>query len=429
MATKTAPVWTSYKRYLITILLVVYTFNFIDRQIIAILSPAIKADLGLSDTQLGFLKGFAFALFYATLGIPIARLADKHNRVTIVSVALAIWSGMTALCGAAGNFAQLAAARIGVGVGEAGCTPPIHSLIADYFAKEQRATAIAIYSLGLPLGTVFSFLAGGWIAAEFGWRWAFVFVGLPGVALALLVKATIREPVRGAADGRQNETPAESPPIPDAVKQLWRIRSYRSLSYAAALATFCGFGLSMWIVDFLFRTHELHYQDMTLQLALIIGVGGAIGTFAGGAIVDRLGGTDARIYMTCPAYATLLAIPFFVLAVWAGSSTLVFMAFFPVYFLTGMLTAPFFTLVQNLSPLRLRAFSAAFFMFLLNAFGFGLGPLVVGAVSDALTPDLGAARALQWGMCIFVPVWAVSAVILLRARSHLPKDLADAANE
>ena len=185
MATKTAPVWTPYKRYLITILLVVYTFNFIDRQIIAILSPAIKADLGLSDTQLGFLKGFAFALFYATLGIPIARLADKHNRVTIVSVALAIWSGMTALCGAAGNFAQLAAARIGVGVGEAGCTPPIHSLIADYFAKEQRATAIAIYSLGLPLGTVFSFLAGGWIAAEFGWRWAFVFVGLPGVALAL----------------------------------------------------------------------------------------------------------------------------------------------------------------------------------------------------------------------------------------------------
>lgn len=423
MDERPTPAWTPYKRYLIIILLVVYTFNFIDRQIIAILSPSIKADLGLSDTQLGFLKGFAFALFYATLGLPIARIADKHNRVTVVSVALATWSAMTALCGGAGNFIQLALARIGVGVGEAGCTPPIHSLISDYFSVEHRATAIAIYSLGVPIGTVFSFLAGGWVAAELGWRWAFVLVGLPGIALALLVKLTIREPVRGGADGLPNKKSMDNPPIKEAVKQIWKIKSYRSLSYAATLATFSGSGLAMWVVDFLFRSHGLQYQDITLQLALIIGVGGALGTYAGGAAIDRFTKNSPSFFMACPAYAMLLTLPFFVLAVWANTPTLSLFAFFPVYFLTAMIIAPFFTLVQNLSPVHLRSFSAAFFLFLLNAFGFGLGPFLVGAISDALTPSLGDAAALQWALCIFVPIWAVAAIILFQARSQLLKDL------
>ncbi|MCG8442323.1 MAG: MFS transporter, partial [Caulobacterales bacterium] len=430
MDARDTPRWTPYSRYLIAILTIVYTFNFIDRQIIAILSPAIKADLGLSDTQLGFLKGFAFALFYATLGLPIARLADRRNRVTIIAAALALWSAMTALCGLAANFVQRAAARIGVGAGEAGCTPPAPSLIADYVPREQRATAIAIYSLGIPFGTVFGFLAGGWIASELNWRWAFVLVGLPGVALAVLVKATIREPERGAADAPSRRAAPSTDgkgdggvPVAEAVRILWSNQSYRALSYVGALATFASFALSMWIVDFLFRTHALQYRDITLQLALIIGVGGALGTFAGGLAADRLARTGPGAYMAVPACAMLAATPFFAFAVWAPSPALCLAAFFPVFLLTNTLAGPMFGLVQNLAPLRVRAFAAAFFLFILNAFGFGFGPLAIGMASDGLAGHVGEAAALRLALNLLIPVWLLAAFILWRGRAQLIRDL------
>jgi predicted MFS family arabinose efflux permease len=190
------------RQYALGVLVVVYTFNFIDRQILSILLEPIKAELGLSDGQLGLLAGFAFAAFYATLGIPIARYADRSNRRTLIAAALAIWSGMTALSGLAQNFWQLLVARIGVGVGEAGCSPPAHSMLADYYPATQRATALGIYSLGIPVGIMFGFVAGGWMNEFFGWRAAFFVVGIPGVLLAVLVRFTVQEPERGMSEGR-----------------------------------------------------------------------------------------------------------------------------------------------------------------------------------------------------------------------------------
>ena len=302
--------WSTYQKYVVFLLLVVYTFNFIDRQIIAILSPSIKADLGLSDTELGLLKGFAFALFYALFGFPIARLADRKNRVTIISVTIALWSGMTALCGAAQNFSQLLLARMGVGVGEAGCSPPAHSLISDYFPKSERASALGIYSLGISFGTLFGILLGGLMAEAFGWRWAFVLVGLPGVLLAVIVKLTLKEPIRGSLDGLAAEDSIKSEPVPDlrdSFITMWNIKSFRILCICGALTAFCSFALALWIVDYLFRSHELTYSDLTWPLAFVMGIGGGIGTVSGGYIADFWGQKDETSYFTFIALAHFIS--------------------------------------------------------------------------------------------------------------------------
>ncbi len=225
-----------YKRYVLGLLLVVYASNFLDRQILAILLQPIKQEMGLSDTQLGLLSGIAFALFYATLGIPLARWADKHNRVNLISVCIAIWSGMTALTGMAGNFLQLLLARIGVGIGEAGCSPPAHSIIADYFAADTRAKAMAIYFLGLPLGSVLGYLLGGWINELYGWRIALLCVGLPGLVLAVVVRLTLREPPRGHADGIK-ETDQLAPSLKETLAGLWSNHSFRHLAAGTSLVS------------------------------------------------------------------------------------------------------------------------------------------------------------------------------------------------
>ena len=302
------PKWSTYQKYVIGLLLVVYTFNFIDRQIIAILSPAIKAELGLSDTQLGLLKGLPFAIFYALFGFPIARLADRKNRVTIISVAIALWSGMTVLCGAAQSYIQLLLARMGVGVGEAGCSPPAHSLISDYFPKSQRATALGIYSLGISFGTLFGILLGGLIADAFGWRWAFVLVGLPGILLAIIVKLTLKEPVRGTMDGLAKRATAPTLPIAESFVKMWGIRSFRVLCFSGALSAFCSFALALWIVDFLFRSHGLTYANLTWPLAMVIGIGGGIGTVEGGYVADLWGGKDESAYFSFIAIAYFLSL-------------------------------------------------------------------------------------------------------------------------
>ncbi|MEL7489055.1 MAG: MFS transporter, partial [Pseudomonadota bacterium] len=197
---KDKPISDAYRLYVLILLTAVYTFNFVDRQIMGILAEDIKTDLGLSDSQLGILIGFAFAVLYTTLGIPIARIADRANRVTIISLSLACWSAFTAICGTAQNFLQLAMARVGVGIGEAGGSPPSHSLISDLYPKEKRAGALAVYALGIPVGVTFAYLGGGWVSENFNWRVTFLALGLPGVLLALIVKFTIREPQRGAQE-------------------------------------------------------------------------------------------------------------------------------------------------------------------------------------------------------------------------------------
>ena len=425
--------WSNYKKYVIGILLVVYTFNFIDRQIIAILSPAIKSDLGINDTQLGLLKGFAFALFYSVFSIPIARLADKENRVTIISVSLAFWSGMTALCGAAANFWHLLIARVGVGIGEAGCTPPAHSLVSDYFYKEERATALGLYSLGIPLGSLFGILFGGWLAGTLGWRWAFVTVGLPGVILAVIVKLTLKEPARGGAepqapldgmqDDRGQKEDATNASVMRSFQIMWAVKSYRILIYGSSLVSFAVFGLNLWVVDFLFRTHELTYSELTLPLAFCIGIGGAVGTAAGGALCDMWGREKVSNYFLFIGLAHTISVPIFIFSIWTSSINMCFFALFFAFMLHSCIAGPCYALVQNLSPLEIRAFSAAFYMFVISLIGLGLGPVYIGVVSDMLAATMGEATGLQVALTSLAPVWMLAAILFIFGRGRLSQDL------
>ncbi|MGE3464546.1 MAG: spinster family MFS transporter, partial [Pseudomonadales bacterium] len=298
----------SFRTYALSVLVVVYTFNFIDRQILSILLEPIKQDLGLSDTQLGLLTGFAFALFYATLGIPIARWADQHNRRNLIAAALAVWSAMTALSGFAMNFWHLLIARIGVGVGEAGCSPPAHAMISDYYPPEKRASALGIYSLGIPVGILFGFVAGGWMNEFFGWRAAFFVVGIPGLLLALIVRFTVREPARGMAEGRQDTS--EMPTVKETFALLWRKRAFRHMAFGGALTAFVGYGVVNWVPAFFIRSHGMGTGEIGTWLGLILGIPGGIGIAWGGFLADRLGARDTRWYLRLVAVALALAVPF-----------------------------------------------------------------------------------------------------------------------
>lgn len=427
--------WSSYQKYVLLLLLLVYVFNYIDRQIIVILSPAIQADLGISDTLLGLLKGIAFAFFYGVFGFPIARLADRKSRVNIMSICLALWSGMTVLCGASQNFWQLLLARMGVGVGEAGCNPPAHSLISDYFPKKERATALGFYSLGISFGSLFGILLGGVLAATFGWRWAFVIVGLPGIILALIVKATLKEPKRGGMEFKQASSDVFSPqsqPMPEFTKSfeiLWGIKSYRVLCISAGLTAFCGYAFALWMVDFLVRTHELTYAQLTLPLAIVVGIGGGIGTVAGGYITDYFGRKNESLYFTIPAWIHIASVPLFLAALWVGSPTLVFVFWFFMFMLHNAVAGPYYGLIQNLSPLKLRAFGAALFFFILSMIGVGLGPFYIGALSDILIPRFGDADALRWALTTLAPIWIIAAIVMRSASKGLPADLETKSDE
>lgn len=399
-AAQTAPTTETssprYSYFVLGVLTLVYTFNFVDRQLIAILSPAIKEDLGLSDSVLGLMKGLAFAVLYTTLGIPIAWLADRWNRVSIISIALAMWSGFTALSGFAANALQLTLARIGVGIGEAGCSPPAHSLISDYFPKEKRASALAIYALGIPFGQMFAFLAGGWVLQELGWRNAFFVVGIPGVLLAILMKLTVKEPIRGAQD--KDAAVAEPIKFKQGLKKLLTIPTYWGVTAAVTLASFTGYGTGLWVVDFYRRTYELAYTEITVPLALLNGVAYGIGTFLGGYLTDRFGRKDKGAYAWLPAIGMLITIPAGWLSLWSPTP---FWAFFwsaPFLIGLGIYLGPSFSLIQTLAPVRLRAFATAFFFLILNLIALGFGPLWVGALSDILAASYGDVTGLRIAM-------------------------------
>lgn len=374
----------SYRRYVLGLLLLVYVVNFIDRSIVNILLQPIKDEFHPSDTALGFLSGTAFAIFYATLGIPIARWADRGTRRDIIALALFLWSGMTALCGLARTFPQLVLARIGVGVGEAGCSPPAHSILSDYYPPERRGRAFAIYALGIPIGTAFGYLLGGWMSQELGWRSAFLLVGLPGILLALIVRFTLREPPRGLAEARR-ET-AAPPSTREVAATMWRLGSFRHLAIAATLHAFVGYGLATWNAPFLVRSHGMALGEIGLWLAGVGSIFGGLGTYLGGYLSDRLSPCDARWSMWVPGISTLIAVPFaiaFYLA--ADVSTAILFAGVPVFF-GAMYLGPTFAITQALAPLRMRAVASAFLLFLINLIGFGLGPQVVGILSDLLAP-------------------------------------------
>ncbi len=414
-----------YRTYVLTMLVVIYVFNFLDRQIVTILAEPIKVDLGLSDTQIGLMTGLAFAIFYTVLGIPIARLADRANRVSIIAVALVIWSGMTALCGVAQNFAQMLAARIGVGVGEAGCSPPAHSLIADYFPPDKRASALSIYALGIPLGSILGLLAGGWIAEFYGWRMAFFLVGLPGILLAVALKLTVREPIRGMSDTRA--TAEGQPPLVATLRTLLRNRTLVHMAMGGALTSFVGYGLGQWLPAFFIRTHGLGVGETATYFGLVLGVASAAGTFLGGAIADRLAGRDRRVYAWLPAAGVLVAFPFFFIALLLNQPYLTIGILITPYLLNSLWLGPAFGTIQNLAPMRMRALASALLLFILNIIGLGFGPFLVGVTSDLLRGVAGG-ESLRYAVLLSTGVyfWA-GAHFLLAARS-IRQDL-DAAGD
>ena len=409
----------AYRIYVLVLLTLVYTFNFVDRQIISIVAPAIQADLNLSDGQLGTLIGFWFALFYTTLGIPIARLADKWNRVSIIAISLACWSGFTAISGMAQNFTQLAMARIGVGIGEAGGSPPSHSIISDLYSKQERAGAMGVYALGIPIGITLAFLGGGWVVQNLGWRMAFFAVGIPGVFLAILLKLTVREPKRGGVEN----TPVNDPfttvdrktvnPLWNEIQVLWSaakhllsIPSYRWVVVGLTAGSFVTYAIGGWVVVFFKRVHPDYAEaNIFLWLGLINGTAYVLGVFAGGNLVDKFAKKNLKAYGIIPALAWMAVLPIYVAFLWVDGPVKSLILVWPFTLLTGFYLGPCFALAQTLAPVSIRALSTAIFLFILNMIALGLGPTYVGIASDIL------ASSFQWGDNLSLRVALTSLII------------------
>ncbi len=354
-----------------------------DRQILAILIEPIKADLGLSDTHLGFLSGMAFAVFYVTMGIPLGRLADIASRRNIIVSCLSIWSLMTAFAGLAQNFTQLLMARIGVGVGEAGCVAPAQSMIADYFPPERRATALAVFSMGAHGGILVGFMLGGWINEAFGWRMAFLAVGLPGLLLALVMWLTVQEPERGRYDPK----PAHSSSgisFAGTMTALWQKKTFIYIAIGGGLQSLVIYGTLTWMPSFLIRVHELETGEIGTYLALIQGILGAGGTFLGGYLADKMTLRNLRWHLWLPAVSALAAVPFSVGIYLAGTPIIALCFFAVTAFLGGIFIGPLYATILGIVPARMRATAVAIFLFIGNLIGLGLGPLAVGMISDAL---------------------------------------------
>ena len=427
----------SYKYYALFVLFLGYVVNFVDRTILSVLLEPIRLELELNDTQLGFLGGLAFALFYTFLGIPIAMLADRRNRVKILGTAMVIWSLMTAVCGMVSGFATLLMARIGVGIGEAGASPPSHSLISDYFPASIRGTALSVYALGIPIGSFIGSAVGGWGADTIGWRYTFFLVGLPGVLVALLVFLTLREPPRGMSDkpdlsntdeqeAAPNESSAASAPRWQEVASfLWGKKSFRHLSIGAGLHAFVSYGASTWNPPFLSRVHELSLTEIGFWLGAVYFVG-AIGTFLGGFLGDQLSDRtgEKRWYFWIPAISLILMVPLQLAAYLADSATTAIYILFPISILAGIYLGPSFAMTQGLVQLRMRAVAAAILLFVLNLIGMGLGPYFVGIGSDLLMPAYGE-ESIRYALCISVALNGWSAIHFLIGAKTLRQDLAD----
>lgn len=405
-----------YRNYVLVMLTLMYVFNFVDRQLLVILQESIKKDLDLRDTQLGLLSGFTFAIFYVTMGIPVARLADKSNRRNIVAISLALWSAMTAVSGLARNFFQLLLARIGVGIGEAGGSPPAHAMISDYFPPGKRATALAFYSMGIYFGVMIGFLAGGYLNQILGWRNAFFVVGLPGVVFSLLLYATVKEPRRGATDV-QAQSGTENHSFGEVLKLLYSKKTFVYLAWAGGFQAFCIYGVNNWSASFLTRLHGMTNAEVGLSLGLIFGIGGALGTFLGGYLTDHYGKNDTRWYLKIPAYAVLFSIAFLVAGLFVEDKILAQVCLGICSTLYSVYLGPAISVAHRLVPASLRAFASAIFFLVVNLIGLGFGPLTVGFISDLLQPTLGV-ESLRWAMlCVVVTSVAAGLCFLNSARN------------
>lgn len=411
-----------YRYYVLGVLVVVYTMNFLDRQILGILAGSIKKELVLTDAQLGLMGGLAFAVLYSTLGVPIAWLADRTSRRKIIAWSLGIWSAFTAICGLATGFWQLFAARVGVGIGEAGGVAPSYSILSDYFPKEQRARALSIYSLGIPLGSGAGLLFGGLLAARLDWRYAFMIVGGAGILLAPLLLATVKDPPRGGFTATGAAAPVvKASPFGEVFRTVARKKSFWLMAFGAACSSMCGYGVAFWLPQYFQRSMHLSLPDTSWYLGAITFFGGCLGIIGGGMVADKLGLRSKSAYPRIPAVAFLLALPCFLLAL----NTTSLYALFPILLIPTALNlvwlGPILTAVQHLVPPQMRTTASAMFLLINNLLGFAVGYYYFGAMSDALAPTYGA-DSLRYALCTGGAFYVVAAVLFLAASKTIKAD-------
>ena len=416
----------SYRTMVLILLTVVYSFNFIDRQIVGILAPFIQQDLNLTNTQLGLLTGFYFALFYTFVAIPIAWLADRFNRVNIVSIALATWSGFTALFGLAGNYLQISLARMGVGIGEAGGSPPSHSIISDLYSKEERASALGVYSMGIPFGVMAAYLVTasliGSSSDAVDWRRIFVILGLAGIALALVVRLVIREPQRGSMEMEQ-VAKVKQPPFLESLKTLLSIPSWWGMCFGIAFGSFVAYAFAAFQTKYLLLLDPTYdFKLLLIILGIMNGTTYAGGTFIGARIADRWGAKNIRAYGWLPAIAVILTFPLGVLCFWVPSVNLHLILVTALLFFSGIYFGPCFAIAQTLAPINQRAMSTALFFFILNMIALGGGPTFAGWLIDFFKTDASELHATRLAMTFTYLVLIPSIVSFVLVSKILPRD-------
>jgi len=428
----------AYLGWVMFLLVVVYTFSFVDRSIISILAIPIQQELGVTDFQMGLMRGLSFAILYSTLGVPVAWIADRYNRVWIVGIALAAWSAMTAICGLAGNAIQLFFARMGVGVGEAGGIAPSYSIISDYFPPHKRATMLAIFSFGIPIGSAVGIFYGGVMAALYGWRMAFFVIGILGILLVPLFLLTVREPKRGRFDSQKSSIkPAK---FREVLQTLLGKKSFWLLSFGAASSSIVGYGVFSWLPTFLVRSYGEQLSDFlsflpasmvpagappVLFAAYFFGtimlVGGIIGIFMGGYLSDKLGVKNKSAYATVPSIAFFLTIPFYITGMLTTSLTLLFfILLFPIAFSLAWL-GPVVSAIQHIVPTSMRATATAVFLLINNLLGLAIGDPLLGKISDVLKEPYGD-DSLRYTILFGSVLYLVAAILFFLAVKPLKKD-------
>lgn len=414
----TAPSASANRGLVLAMLLLVYIFNFLDRQILSILAQPVKADLGLDDAQLGMLGGLAFAALYSTLAIPFALLADKTSRSWVITISLAVWSGFTALCGMAQNFTQMFLFRLGVGVGEAGGVAPSYALISDAYPPERRARALSIYSLGIPLGSAGGALLGGYIAQTVEWRTAFIVVGLLGLLVAVPFKLIVKDQPR-------DKSAAAQVPIVRVFGILAVKPSFWLLSFGAAAGSMCGYGVAFWLPSMIMRSYAFNLAQVGQFFGALLLTGGVAGILLGGWLGDRMGGRDRKWYALAPAICYVAGTPLFIAGVLANSWMMTFALFVVPQALVYVWLGPVLTAVQHLVPAHMRATASASFLLINNLIGLGLGSWAVGSLSKALTPEYGEADGLRYAIAAGLCLYLVAGLLMLFASRFLKRDWVD----
>lgn len=405
----------------LALLLLVYTFNFLDRQILGILAVPIKAEFHVSDKELGLLGGLAFALFYSGLGIPIAWLADRVSRTWIITISLALWSAFTAASGLATNFGQLFLARVGVGVGEAGGVAPAYSLLADYFPKKERARAFAVYSFGIPIGSALGLVLGAILASLIDWRTAFIAVGLAGLLIAPVFRRYVKEPERGRFDAAPL---SERAGIMAALRTVGVKPTFWLLAFGASCASIVGYGLFFWVPSFLVRSYQLSLKEASYYFAAMIFIGGIVGIWLSGVITDWLGSRSKRAYPLVPAIAFVLALPCYIIGILSPSLSFAFVLLLVPTALGLSWLSPILTAAQHLGPANMRATISALFLFINNLIGLGAGTYIIGALSDALTLEFGQ-ESLRYSIIAGSSFYVISALLFFLTARFIEKDWQD----